>query len=146
MLKCGYVNVYSWGLSFSEMQSLFIGITSVKQYVLYYFMFIFYLFVSCSSFQTEEDIAAFVQYELLYVRCSASFEHIWVAALVCYKAILMLFGSFLSLQTRYGNQFTIWHTSSQSIQKDKLLQPHSKKEKEKKNTHTQNEKDKTTND
>ncbi|XP_072047423.1 gamma-aminobutyric acid type B receptor subunit 1-like [Amphiura filiformis] len=53
--------------------------------------------------QTDEDIAAYRRYQLLYVVCTSKNSVIWLMTLIIYKAFLMLFGAFLAWQTRNIN-------------------------------------------
>ncbi|XP_071479938.1 gamma-aminobutyric acid type B receptor subunit 2-like, partial [Diadema antillarum] len=50
--------------------------------------------------RTVEDRAQFVVYIHVYRRCSTTHNTVWTVILVVYKAFIMLFGAFLSWQTR----------------------------------------------
>nr|XP_054761955.1 gamma-aminobutyric acid type B receptor subunit 2-like [Lytechinus pictus] len=50
--------------------------------------------------RTQEDRANFVQYIHVYRRCSTKYNTVWTVILTVYKSFLMIFGAFLSFQTR----------------------------------------------
>ena len=52
-------------------------------------------------FQSSEDVNNYIQHEELKLECSSNHDVIWLMTIIIYKAFIMVFGVFLTWQTRY---------------------------------------------
>ncbi|XP_033634369.1 gamma-aminobutyric acid type B receptor subunit 2-like [Asterias rubens] len=53
--------------------------------------------------QTEDDLANYRRYEMLYVNCTSESNNIWMMVILVYKAFVVVFGAFLAWSTRNIN-------------------------------------------